>query len=149
MEPGTPIISANHRLNRYALNRQVQDLKDRIGGLIACRHRLPRITAADIVVEYVSPPRLRHLRHPLASDCILDADNIAPTGKALVDGIRACGILPADSKRYVRSVRYILADETHPRGLLRVHITEAEPRLTRAREADFSGPVSEGNGGQR
>ena len=41
MEPGTPIISANHRLNRYALNRQVQDLKDRIGGLIRARTGCP------------------------------------------------------------------------------------------------------------
>jgi hypothetical protein len=124
MEPGTPIISANNRLNRYARNRQVQDLKDRIGALARCRYGLPAIGKADITVEYLSPPRLTRMRHPFASDCISDSDNIAPTGKALVDGLVACGIFRSDSKRYVRSVRYVLAEETHPRGLLRVHITE-------------------------
>ena len=56
MEPGTPIISANHRLNRYALNRQVQDLKDRIGGLIACRAGCPASPQPTSWWEYVSPP---------------------------------------------------------------------------------------------
>jgi hypothetical protein len=128
MEPGTPIISANHRMNRYALNAQVQDLKDRIGKFIAYRDKVPPIGRADIVVEYISPPRRRKDRHPFASDCITDNDNLAPTAKALVDGIAAAGVVPADTKRYVTS-RCVLADETHPRGLLRVTITEVgEPQ---------------------
>jgi hypothetical protein len=44
-----------------------------------------------------------------------------------MSGIVACGIFPSDSKRYVRSVRYVLSEETHPRGLLRVTIAEVMP----------------------
>jgi hypothetical protein len=124
MEPGTPILSANNRMDRYARNRRTQDLRDRIGALVACRYKLPRIGKADITVEYFPPPRLKRLRHPFASECISDSDNLAPTGKALVDGIVACGIFPSDSKRYVRSVRLMVNEETHPRGFLRVTITE-------------------------
>jgi hypothetical protein len=124
LPPGTPIISGNNRLDRYAKNRRTQELKDKAGAIARCRVQIPPLRRADITVTYLSPPRLRRLRHPLASDAISDSDNLAPTGKALVDGIVACGIFPSDSKRYVRRVTYELAEETHPRGLLRVHITE-------------------------
>jgi hypothetical protein len=119
LPPGTPILSANHRMDRYARNRRTQELKDKITAIIRCRRELPPIGRADITVEYLSPPRLKRLRHPFASDCISDSDNIAPTGKALADGIVACGIFPSDSKRYVRSVRYVLSEETHPPKCLR------------------------------
>jgi hypothetical protein len=129
MEPGTPVISANHRMNRYALNRRIKDLHDRIGKFIRYRDKVPPLGRADITVEYFSPPRLKRLRHPLASDCITDEDNLYPTAKALVDGIVRAGVLKNDTKHYARS-RCVLADETHPRGLLRIHITEqtGEPK---------------------
>jgi hypothetical protein len=125
MEPGTPIISANNRLNYYARNRLTQELKAKIGAV--ARGKIPPLGRADITVTYFSPPRLKRMRHPLASDAISDSDNIAPTGKALVDGIVKAGVFRTDSKKCVREVTYILAKETHPRGLLRLTITEVAP----------------------
>jgi hypothetical protein len=129
LEPGTPILSANARADRYTRNRVTQDLKDKIAAIAACRLKLPaeHIGRADITVRYASPPRLRRLRHPLASDCVTDPDNVAPAGKALVDGLVKCGIWPGDSKKWIRKVTYELAPETHPRGLLTVTITEVTP----------------------
>ena len=124
---GTTIISANNRLDRWTKNRLTKDLHAKVAD--AVKRQMPRplpvIGLADITVKYVSPPRLRRLRHPLASDCISDSENIAPTGKALIDGlVKEAHLWPSDSKKYVRKVTYILAKETHPRGLIRIHITE-------------------------
>ena len=151
MEPGTPIISANHRLNRYALNRQVQDLRRR-------QDRRPHRVPAQAAPHH----RSRHrggVRLPAAAEdtCGTRSPRTASStqttsrrqGKRWSMASGACGILPADSKRYVRSVRYILADDASPRAAAGAYHRSGEPRLTRAREADFSGPVSEGNGGQR
>lgn len=127
MPPGTPIISANSRMDRYSRNRLTQELKDKIGAIAACRMKLreQNLGRCDITVEYLSPPRLRRDRHPFASDAIADSDNLAPTGKALVDGlVKEARIWPDDNKRWVRRVTYELAQETHYRGLLRVIITE-------------------------
>lgn len=123
---GTPIISGNNRLHYHAKNRLTKDLHAKVAD--AVRRQMPRgvhvAGPVDITVEYASPPRLKRLRHPLASDCISDSDNIAPTGKACADGIVKAGLFPSDSKKYVRRVTYILAEETHPRGLVRIHISE-------------------------
>lgn len=127
LTPGTPILSANSRLHRYARNRRTQDLKEQIR-LLALNAGIPRLERADIEVLYFSPPRLVRQRHPLASDCITDHDNLAPTAKALVDGVVKAGVLRADTKRYVRSWCG-LAEQTHDRGLVRVTITEVgEPQ---------------------
>lgn len=130
LPPGTPILTANDRLNRYAANRQVRDLK-RLMITLTALHRVPPVDGAVIVVEYQPPPRLKKHRHPLASARIEDNDNLAPTAKALVDGLVKAGVLVGDSRKRVTSSTRLLAD-THPRGQVRVHITEAAPgRLRR------------------
>jgi hypothetical protein len=123
------IISANNRLDRWKKNALTRDLQAKAAD--AVKRQMPRpppvIGLADITVEYLSPPRLKRMRHPFASDCISDSDNIAPTAKALIDGlIKKAHMWPSDSKKYVRETSYILARETHPRGLLRIYITEVE-----------------------
>ena len=122
LPPGTPIISGNNRMNRYERNRRTKNLHEHIK--TAVRGIAPIAVPVDITVEYASPPRLVRLRHPFASECILDHDNLWPTYKACADGLVRAGLLAGDTKRYVRPGGARLADETHPRGLLRVTITE-------------------------
>ena len=110
-------------MHYHARNRRVKDLYKVIADL-AMVHRLPCLGPVEITTTYYSPPRLKRQRHPLASQCITDHDGIAPTAKALIDGLVACGVLPGDTKRWVRSGRNILADQTHPRGQVVLTITE-------------------------
>jgi hypothetical protein len=123
---GTTIISGNNRLDRWTKNRLIKDLHALVADAVKRQmgRPVPPVGPVEITTEYASPPRLKRMRHPFASACILDNDNIAPTGKACADGIVKAGIWPSDSKKYVRKTSYILAPETHPRGLLRVHIAE-------------------------
>ena len=124
LPPGTPILTGNSRLNRYERNRITQGLKNAVI-VLARRDRIPPVGRCDITVEYATPPRRRKDRHPLAAEAITDADNIAPTAKACADGLTAAGVLPrGDASAHVRSVRCVLADETHPRGVVRVIIAE-------------------------
>ena len=123
LPPGTEIRTANDRGNVYALNAVTQALKTLMVDLVTKIHKLPRIERAYIVVEYQPPPKRKQDRHPLASKRIEDQDNLAPTAKALVDGLVKAGVLPGDSRKRVRSELRLLA-ETHPRGLVRVRITE-------------------------
>ena len=127
MPPGTPIITGNNRMDRYARNRRTRELKDKIGAIARCRLQIPQLGPVEITTTYYSPPRLKRDRHPFASDAIADHDGIAPTSKALIDGLVACGVLRGDTKRWVRSGRNVLADETHPRGQVVLVITELSP----------------------
>ena len=128
LPPGTPIISGNNRLDRYAKNRRIKDLQRLIRAKV--RGRAQITVPVYITVEYASPPRLMRLRHPFASECILDHDNLWPTYKACCDGLVRAGLLAGDTKRYVGPGRVALADETHPRGLLRVTISEVTGGVT-------------------
>jgi hypothetical protein len=120
---GTPILTANHRMHRYAANGRTQVLKT-AAALLARQQGMPRLGPVDITVEYASPPVRKADRHPLASDVIKDAENIAPTSKALVDGLVMAGVLRSDTKNWVRSVRYQIAGEPHPRGQVRITLAE-------------------------
>ena len=124
LPPGTPIITGNNRMDRYARNRRVQDLKDTVAAVARCRLNIPQLGHVAITTTYYSPPRLKRQRHPFASDAISDHDGIAPTAKALIDGLVMCGVLRGDTKRWVRSGTCVLADETHPRGQIVLTITE-------------------------
>lgn len=42
-----------------------------------------------------------------------DAENIAPTAKAAIDGCVQAGLLADDSSRYLKKVSYSIADDTH------------------------------------
>ena len=120
---GMAILTANHRMHRYAAARRIRELNDAAIKLARVK-KLPPIGRADIVVEYLPPPRLRKDRHPLASDRIEDSENLQPTAKALVDGLVRAGVFRNDSRRYVRRVPCEVLEQTHPRGLVRVRITE-------------------------
>ena len=124
MPPGTPIVTGNNRLDRYERNRRIQVLKDKIAAIAWCRLKIPQLGPVEITTTYYSPPRLKRQRHPFASEAISDHDGIAPTSKALIDGLVACGVLRGDTKRWVRSGTCVLADETHPRGQVVLTITE-------------------------
>ena len=121
--PGTPIVGGNNRQDRWSKNARVHELKE-AAAVLARKQRIPPLGQCDITVAYESPPRLKAKRHPLASDCITDSDNIAPTGKALVDGLVQAGLWASDGRKRVRSVRYELSPQTHPRGRLVLTITE-------------------------
>lgn len=121
--PGTVLLTSNHRLYRYDANRATQNLKQIAIGL-ARQQRIPQIARADIYVTYVPPPRLKRMRHPLASERVEDADALAPTVKALLDGCTQANVWKADTRKHVRRVTYELLDGTDPCGQLRMYICE-------------------------
>ena len=123
LPPGTPILTANHRLNRYVAQAQINALQA-VAIQLARTHRLPPIGYAEVLAEYNPPPRRRKDRHPLASERIEDSDNLQPTAKALVDGLRKAGVWPSDSRKWVRHVVCEVLPQTHPRGQVRLTITE-------------------------
>jgi crossover junction endodeoxyribonuclease RusA len=124
LPPGTPILSANHRMHRYAAARRIKEL-NAAAILLTRVAKLPVIGRATVLVLYLPPPRLKRDRHPLASDRIEDSENLAPTSKAVVDGLVRGGVFASDSRKYVPRVAYEVLAETHPRGLVRIVITEA------------------------
>lgn len=120
---GTPILTGNHRKNPYARNRRVKELKAVIADLQMVR-RIPPLGLADVLVEYESPPRRVKDRHPYHSDAVLDSDAVGPTAKALVDGMVEAGIWKSDQRNRIRRVICELSAVKHPRGLVRITITE-------------------------
>ncbi len=125
LPPGTPIISGNHRMHPMARAAAVKRLKDTTVRAIEIA-RLPVITVpVDVLIEYEPPPRLKKDRHPLASARIEDSDNLAPTGKTLVDALRKAGVLArGDAHGRVRKVTNQVLPRTHLRGHVRMRITE-------------------------
>lgn len=123
MPPGIDIVTGNNRLHYHAKNKRIAELHRAVATL-AAKQRIPQLGVVEITVTYHSPPRRRADRHPFSSDAITDHDGIAPTSKALIDGLVDCGVLRADTKRWVRPPLNRLADQTHPRGQVVITITE-------------------------
>ncbi len=123
---GMELLTANNRLSRYPKARVTKALREQGWGA-AMRHRLPRIECATIHVTYLPPPRRRKDRHPFASERIEDSENLAPTGKHLVDGIVDAGVFASDSRKHVRRVTCELLPGSCPRGQVTLHITEVAP----------------------
>lgn len=121
MTPGMELLTGNSRLSRYPRAALIKAIKAQGWGA-AKRLRLPLIERAVIVVEYRPPAH----RGPLASAMIHDADNLAPTGKALIDGIAEAGVFARDSVKYVRRVSYEFGPKSE-RGQVLLHITEVAP----------------------
>lgn len=122
--PGTTIIPTNHRLNPYLRNRLNKGLHEVIADLMLV-HRLPRLELADITLTYNPPPRLKRLRHPMASARIDDSDGLYLTAKALVDGLTKAGVFASDTIKHIpRAPACQVLPETHPRGHLILTVTE-------------------------
>jgi crossover junction endodeoxyribonuclease RusA len=115
------VLTANNRMHYHAKARLTRILRE-TGVTMARSARLPRLERADITVEYLPPAG----RHPLASARIRDAENLAPTGKALIDGITQAGVFADDNIRHVRRVSFEFGPKSK-RGQVLLHITEVAP----------------------
>jgi hypothetical protein len=134
-EPGMPILTSNSRLSRYPKAALIKDLGNRAFWK-AAEARLPCIEYADVLVQYQPPPRRLRDRHPFASERVEDSGALAPTGKALIDGLTQAGVFGAngkksDSRKHVRRELYELLPGTHPRGQVTVRITEIPREVAR------------------
>jgi hypothetical protein len=92
----------------------------RAGAIYARQARLPRIDPPVVLTAYVH--RIDNRR--------ADAQNMAPTIKAVVDGIVDHGVLPDDANKYVAATIIkpgpkVLARE-YPLGLLTLEIARAD-----------------------
>ena len=119
--PGMEILTGNNRLHWSAKGRLVKALRDTAWAQ-AKRLKLPQIERADVTVEYRPPAH----RGPLSSAMIRDADNLAPTGKALVDGLTMARVFPQDTAKHVRRVSYEFGPKSD-HGQVLLHITEVAP----------------------
>jgi len=72
---------------------------------------------AEITVEYQPYDKRRR-----------DPDNYAATGKPLIDGLVAAGVLPDDDGKHVAVVRYVIGPlyRLHPRGRIILHVQEVQ-----------------------
>ena len=124
--PGTVLRTSNDRLSRPVAARLNKALRQ-LASQLALAARIPRVERADILLTYIPPPRRHVDRHPLASARVEDAGALAPTGKALIDGMKDAGVFADDNFRHVRREIYQLLDGTCPRGRLKLHIIEVAP----------------------
>lgn len=111
---GLPMLSLNDRKHWAARNAAAQALK-KAAWATALAAKAPRLERAEITVEYQPPDRRRR-----------DPDNLAPAGKALIDGIVIANVLPGDDSRHVTAVRFEIGP-LHPRGRLILHVREILP----------------------
>lgn len=121
---GTPILTANQSLHFHDRSDRVEALAAVVTQLVRSQRPPPFAGQVDVLVEYASPPHRKADRHPLSSQEVKDAENIAPTSKAAIDALVRAGVLVNDSRKWVRQVTYRLAAVKHPRGLVRITITE-------------------------
>lgn len=121
---GTPILTANQSLHFHDRSDRVEALAAVVTRLVRAQRPPPFTGQVDVLVEYWSPPHRKADRHPLSSQEVKDAENIAPTSKAAIDALVRSGVLVNDSRKWVRQVTYRIAAEHHPRGLIRITITE-------------------------
>lgn len=114
---GLKVLSLNQRLHWAEKNRRGAELK-KAAWAVALSRRVPHLDRVSVIVEY-QPPDKRHR----------DADNIpAASGKYMIDGIVAAGVLDDDeAPLYVADIRYRLGEQ-HPKGRLVLHITEEVPQ---------------------
>lgn len=123
--PGMELLTANSRLSRYPRARLIKSLRG-IGWGHAKKCRVPQLGPATVEVFYHPPAG----RGPLCSARIHDADNIAPTAKALIDGIAQSGVWPRDSAQHVRRVSYEFGPKSK-RGQVVMRITEVATSAAR------------------
>jgi hypothetical protein len=122
LPPGLPVLSLNGRLHWAERNRAAQQLKS-AAHVMARAAKAPALQRAEITVEYQPPDRRRR-----------DPDNYAATGKPLIDGLVAAGVLPDDDGKHVTAVHYRIGPvyPLHPRGRIVLHVREVpnDPPIT-------------------
>lgn len=112
MPAGLRLLNANQRPHWAVKNRITRQLRT-ASFAIAKRDKVPRLDRVRIVVEYQPPQRARSR----------DAGNWAPSGKALIDGLRDAKVLPDDNSRHVVEEAYRIG-EPYPAGRMVLHVTE-------------------------
>jgi crossover junction endodeoxyribonuclease RusA len=114
LPPGLPILSLNGRQHWAQRNRDTQAIK-KAAWAKALAAKVPPLARVTITVEYQPPDRRRR-----------DPDNLAPTGKAAIDGLVAAKVLPDDNSEHVTAVRYIIGEpyKLHPRGRIVIRVRE-------------------------
>jgi crossover junction endodeoxyribonuclease RusA len=113
--PSLPLLSLNDRAHWTIRNGRAQVLK-KAAWLMALKAKAPHLQRAEITVEYQPPDKRRR-----------DPDNLAPTGKAALDGLVLAGVLPDDDARHVTVVRYTIGQpyrDLHKRGRIILHVRE-------------------------
>jgi crossover junction endodeoxyribonuclease RusA len=96
----SPPLSANDRMHRMQKARVTRKLRGDMK-LIARAKRLPRMTRASATLHYVPGTNRRR-----------DAENLAPTQKAVIDGaLVSSGCLPDDSGEFLT----LTAPVIHPK----------------------------------
>lgn len=88
-DPGVGWINANRPENRYARARRIKAWRQ-AAAQYARGARVPRLQRAHLLVTFHHQDTRRR-----------DADNLAPTVKAVVDGLVDAHVLPDDSDRYL------------------------------------------------
>ena len=103
---------ANMRANNWVKARITKTLRAD-AKLLAQSQKLPVFTVPVeiLVVQHQAPGKRTH-----------DAENVAPLGKAAIDGLRDAGVLRNDSAKYVTKVSYTVG-ERRPGGQFVLHIT--------------------------
>jgi crossover junction endodeoxyribonuclease RusA len=115
MPAGMKLLNANQRPHWAAKGRIVAAL--RLAAFACAKNaHIPPLKQVRIVVEYQPPRKIRKR----------DGGNWAPTGKALIDGIRDAKIIPDDDSGHVVEEAYRIG-EPYPLGRMVVHITEVTP----------------------
>jgi crossover junction endodeoxyribonuclease RusA len=129
LPPGLPVLSLNGRLHWAARNKAAQALKQAAWAIVAGA-KVPPMERAVITVEYQPPDKRRR-----------DPDNYAATGKPLIDGLVAAGVLPDDDGKHVAAVRYVIGPlyPLHPRGRIILRVREVREAPAMAGDDSISG----------
>lgn len=114
LPPGLPLLSLNDRRHWAASHLITRQIK-KAAWACALAAKVPLLDRVTITVEY-QPPNASRRRDP---------DNLAPAGKAALDGLVLAGLLPDDSAAHVTAVRYVIGP-VHPRGRIVLHVREVQ-----------------------
>ena len=103
---------ANARHNRYVAARITRKIREDVVPL-ARHQRIPR---------FDGPVAILVVQHPPKGKRGLDSENVAPLGKAAIDGLRDAKVLVNDTSKWVPTVSYTTGERTE-RGQLVLLIT--------------------------
>lgn len=109
---------ANARHNRYVAARITRKIREDTVTL-ARAQKLPRFTGPVTILVVQHPPKGRRG---------LDSENVAPLGKAAIDGLRDARVLINDTSKWVPVVSYAVGERT-ARGKLVLHIRPVDGAL--------------------